>query len=158
MIRFSGEISGDCLKYILRRNAKADRFAVSLGLLLFGVPITVALGAMDWRFVFLCLPIFILAIAFCNIPPRKKDLGALVPKSVVIDPHTRELISQNDKLRFEAAFSLVKEIWDFGDWYDIRTETDPGWFICQKNLLCEGTLEEFEALFADKLIKKTVKS
>ena len=51
----------------------------------------------------------------------------------------------------------VVEVHDFGDYYIIyfseliKTRN----FVCQKDLITEGTIEEFEALFEDKLIRQT---
>ena len=157
MIKFQGEISGECLKYILRRDAKKDRIVTLIGLPIIGVPVTIAVCAIDWRFVFLCLLFFGLVIALCSLPPSKKNLGLLVPSAVTIDPESQDMFSDSDKFHEERAFSLVKEIWDFGEWYDIRTDGNYGKFICQKDLICEGTLEEFEVLFADKIVRKSVK-
>lgn len=157
MIKFQGEISGECKKYILQRNTKTDRIATVIALSLFGVPITIGVCAINWKFIFLCLPVFVLIISLCSLPPSKKDLGLHIPTSVSIDPSTQDIISESDRFHIESAFSLVTEIWDFGEWYDIRTEVDAGAFICQKNLICEGSLEEFESLFADKIIRKNIK-
>ena len=157
MIKFQGEISGECLKYIQRRNAKNNRIALVGGIVIVLVPATIAVCAIDWRFVFLCLPFFGFVIALCSLPPSKKDLGLLMPSSVTIDPQIQEMYSESDRFQEERAFSLVKEIWDFGEWYDIRTDGNYGKFICQKDLISEGTLVEFESLFADKIVRKSIK-
>ena len=154
MIKFQGEISGACLNYILRRNAKQDLTVMLIGLPLFGIPITIALCAIHWKLIFLCLPFFALTIALCFLRSPKKDLGLYAPTTVIIDPQTQDLICESDKFHEESAFSLVDEVWDWGEWYEIRANGSFGHFFCQKDLLVQGTLEEFEALFADKIIKK----
>ena len=48
----------------------------------------------------------------------------------------------------------VKEILDYGEWYYFifnYEDRDP-YFVCQKDLLTQGTLEEFEALFEGKIV------
>lgn len=50
----------------------------------------------------------------------------------------------------------VKEVEDLGDSYRILFDF-PGcspMFLCQKDLITEGTIEDFEELFADKIVRK----
>lgn len=51
----------------------------------------------------------------------------------------------------------VTQLIDHGEWYtlDMPGRKKNGKFIFQKNLLTQGTLEEFEALFEGKIIRKT---
>ena len=50
----------------------------------------------------------------------------------------------------------VKCIFDFGDWYHIvfKFPTKSIYCVCQKNLLEEGTIEEFETIFEGKIVRK----
>lgn len=50
----------------------------------------------------------------------------------------------------------VKNVYDHGEFYDLVFPFGKisGKFICQKNLLTEGTLAEFEALFDGKIVRK----
>ena len=50
----------------------------------------------------------------------------------------------------------VKRVVDYGEWYDFvfyYSDRDL-YFVCQKSLLTKGTLEEFEALFEGKIVRK----
>lgn len=54
----------------------------------------------------------------------------------------------------------VKKVLDYGEFYYImvnRFDFVNGVF-CQKNLITEGTIEEFEAIFKDKLVRKNMKN
>ena len=51
--------------------------------------------------------------------------------------------------------STIKSVEDYGEWYYFifnYADRDP-YFICQKSLLSKGTIEKFEELFADKIVK-----
>ncbi len=52
--------------------------------------------------------------------------------------------------------SNVKKVVDMGEWYKIYFyfPYKSNLFICQKDLLVKGTIEEFEELFSDKIIRK----
>ena len=54
--------------------------------------------------------------------------------------------------------SDVLEVTDMGAWYKFKYNLTINVFtVCQKDLIVEGTLEEFEELFADKLVRKETK-
>ena len=54
--------------------------------------------------------------------------------------------------------SDVLEVTDMGTWYKISLNLKyNSFFACQKDLIVEGTIEEFEELFADKLVRKETK-
>ena len=52
--------------------------------------------------------------------------------------------------------SKVKKVVDAGDWYYVvfKGGSINSAFVCQKNLLTKGTLDEFEKLFEGKLVRK----
>ncbi len=62
------------------------------------------------------------------------------------------MISQGDTVTLEQNVRNVRWVLDFGEWYHIvfRSKFDQGRFVCQKDLLVKGTIEEFESLFEEK--------
>lgn len=57
------------------------------------------------------------------------------------------------------AFSKIKKVIDTGECYYIAFKGNDlhSSFIACKDLLVEGTLEEFEEIFSDKIVKETIK-
>lgn len=52
----------------------------------------------------------------------------------------------------------IKKVLDYGTWWYIAEKNDFAFpIICQKDLLVEGTLEDFEKLFAGKIVKVEMK-
>ena len=53
----------------------------------------------------------------------------------------------------------IKKIVDYGDWYKIYFyfPHKSNAFICQKDLIMQGTIEEFEEMFAGYIVKKQLK-
>lgn len=49
----------------------------------------------------------------------------------------------------------VESVVDYGSYYVIK---NPRYIFCQKDLLTQGTLEDFEKLFADKIVRKVKKT
>jgi len=50
----------------------------------------------------------------------------------------------------------VKKVYDYGEFYFISFYFGKisCYFICQKSLLTQGTIEDFEKLFDGKIVKK----
>jgi hypothetical protein len=50
----------------------------------------------------------------------------------------------------------VRKVIDYGDFYSIRIKQqyEFGVFLCQKDLLTKGSIEEFEKTFKGKIIRK----
>ena len=60
-----------------------------------------------------------------------------------------------DEMTVHNNISNVIEVRDFEDYYEIVFPAIYIFsvYICQKNLLIKGTLEDFEALFEDKIVR-----
>ena len=76
-----------------------------------------------------------------------------MPEKICIDGET---ISCDIGGQLESIFlEDIKEIHDYGDFYSFmftNGQYTPH-FVCQKDLLAKGTIEDFETLFEGKIIK-----
>lgn len=88
-----------------------------------------------------------------GMPPNKNNYDLIMPSSVVINSETGKIVSKSDKFHYVESIDKVKYIADYGEWYYIFFENKNGRFICQKDLICLGTLADFEALFDGKIVK-----
>ena len=103
--------------------------------------------------VFLALPAAIIVLSF--FPAFYKKVVEKVPKIIEIED---EFISGNSENNyFCKRLETVKCIIDVGDWYvfDFFFPHKNRYFVCQKDLLVEGSIEEFESLFKGKIKRKT---
>lgn len=78
------------------------------------------------------------------------------PKKVTIEDTYIAYETSENNMEFD--ISKIKQVVDYGDFYYVVFYTGMLFVIgamCQKNLLTKGTLEEFETLFEDKLVRKT---
>ena len=86
----------------------------------------------------------------------KKDYPAhLIPVEVEISVDEDSIYVENEKGNTAKDLSSVKEVKDYGDWYFIsfgRKLLIIG-YVCQKDLLVEGTLEDFERIFEGQIKK-----
>ena len=152
MIVFSGQLSGNCKQYVLHRESRFSFIGGMITAILFGIPTVIAAIMIHWIFI-LCIPVLIAIPFVAGMPPSKKSYPLILPCKVSINTKTSEIISQNEKFRAECSIDQVVKVVDMGEWYQIYVENKEGRFICQKNLLSVGTLDEFEEIFQNKLIK-----
>lgn len=164
MIKFQGSISE---KNQLDRMKKLDKKVTQVSILglIFIWLVVIAIG----------LPLRILQdlwgeLIFCSlIMLTVPILSAYTPKKVIlrfrISPHiiitekdlSIELRSNGKEVWRTRKISKVKKVLDCGEVYYIIFkfgDITNSW-ICQKNNIINGTIEEFESLFQTKLVKET---
>ena len=164
MIEFQGSISE---KNQLDRMKKLDKKVTKVSILglIFIWLVVIAIG----------LPLRILQdlwgeLIFCSLIMLSAPiLSAYTPKKVIlrfrISPHiiitekdlSIELRSNGKEVWRTRKISKVKKVLDCGEVYYIIFkfgDITNSW-ICQKNNIINGTIEEFESLFQTKLVKET---
>lgn len=153
MIRFEGKITSETFKWFLKRETIAG-IIVMYPICIFGCALVVYLSIINEIFPLLSVLILIIGIAVLSSIPRKKDAQKVLPHSITI---TDETISfTGEKLAFYRDINKIKSIEDFGTFYFFKMyfPNGNGTFICQKDLIIEGTIEEFEKLFEGKIVRK----
>ncbi len=98
------------------------------------------------------VPVFILAIiASFTVPKNKKKSESTkeLPYKITIDEEQiiYESPTKSEKIKIQS----VKKVVDYGEFFYITFDKAENVFVCQKDLLIEGDLKTFEALFSDKL-------
>ena len=155
MFEFNGPITGNCKRFLINRQIKNQTVASTSVCLLF-IPIVVSLSVfIDTIILILLIPLLMLVI-FSLIKPGEKTQKNIVPICVCIDCEEGVIIRSTANGKTERSLSSIKCIEDYGDWYYFvfNYESRDPYFVCQKDLLSIGEIEEFEKLFDDKIIKK----
>lgn len=106
----------------------------------------------------LALIILLLVItSFAFYVPKKKLLNLNIPTRVIISGDTISTLALGGKSPIKTvSLSKIKKIIDAGDWYEIifkHGNICNSW-VCQKDLIVEGTIDEFEQLFHDKIVRQ----
>ena len=155
MIEFKGDLSDNCKKFLIKK----QMIVQCKGSLLTVIPVTVIILfiAIPNRLnvLLFLIPLAIFAI-FSMMPPSKKTQKSFVPKRIYIDLENEEIIHECEKMKRSHPLQSVKCIIDYGEWYyfEFDFSNRDMYYICQKDLLAQGTLVEFESLFEGKIIKK----
>ena len=152
MIVFEGQISGECKKGVFRRSAKFAFFGGLMSSIIFSIPTIIVAITVHWLallFFLILIPLPFLA----TITPNEKDLPTYLPSKVTIDTKAGEITAESSRFCTDAYIDDVVKVLDYGEWYLIDVGDRDGRFICQKDLLTSGTLEEFEEIFKDKICR-----
>ena len=154
MIEFNGYITGSAERYYKKKFIKLWLFIILIATILF-IPITIfventfpikGLGL----FINLIGPcLFCVAIVLCT---SKKFIKGIIPKKVYI--YNSEIHVEIENETESRMIDEVSEVYDFGAFYEICFKKSKDFkYLCQKDKLSKGTLEEFESLFDGKLIR-----
>ena len=151
MIAFKGDISKNC-KEFLKKQDLHERWIMWLVIIfLLSAGIVFLAAIWDWiALSFLFLPFMIVIGDYFSMP---QNANRSYPKSITIT---------KDEIWLECQAGIitrslldVKCVVDYGDWYYIQFYfPHHKYFACQKDLIIEGTIEEFEEQFKDSIAYK----
>ncbi len=156
MIKFSGRIDYELKKQILKQR---DR---QLGWLMLGAAIicgtgtliiSILNGAVYYKLLVPTVVIIVMSI-ISLIAPQPNNCFRIdwnYTVSIVNGKIYKVQFQQPDVVK---EVNKIKKVIDEGKWYTIIYSGLSNAIICQKNLLVEGTLEEFETIFAGKIKRR----
>ncbi|MBR2376748.1 MAG: hypothetical protein IKA85_03105 [Clostridia bacterium] len=160
-IRFKGEISKESKKYIVKQLDKGYRLMIlGFPIIFFLVvaPMTIIDAPIIARIMFVSVVCIVwLLLCFC---PRMhyKPLDIINNYPIRIDVEDGRIITdgKDEKAYQNREFIDVKKVIDCGNFYYVKYYWPfYRYTLCQKDLIIEGTIEEFEQLFEDKIVRKT---
>ena len=154
MIEFSGNISGKTEKHYLKKIKDFAAKLIFFSMLCF-LPI-VLYFTVKLKFTALIIGYGVLIIAaplLAYIPQNKREIRQQMPIKVYTEDEY--IITVNAKEEEYKLIADVKRVNEFDEFYELvfpfgKVSQN---FICQKDLLTKGTLEEFEVLFEGKIVK-----
>ena len=158
IIEFDGQPTGQCKRFMQKRVAKSETLIVIIAMCVVMIPVSfLLLEFLDpWVF-YMIIPAVICIIAVVGIRPFLNiEQSTVLPSKIVIHANGHmESISKS--FHWVKMVEDVEQVLDCGEWYQINFV--PGekneYFICQKDLIILGNIEDFEKLFEGKLVRKT---
>ena len=164
MIVFEGKLSKEATDRAKRETHKAvwcmDIFLLIVGIIPFSFfPMAKNVEIESFGFAFLWLMLCLISGALLHLPPLcdvSEDVSRIIHISE--DYLYCEFAKKNNLYgkKILRDISDVTKVKDFGSYYCLYFSFGKqiwGW-ICQKDLLIEGSLEEFETLFEDRLVRR----
>lgn len=159
MVEFTGYLTGAAEKYYRKKVMVTGIKLIffSLGLLL---PVVVWIVSMMqfWGFLTFYLIFLALSPLLAFALTTKKLLRPMTPRKITVEDEYIVVVA--DKCTESKLIADAKVVRDYGTFYDIvypfgnYSEK----YVCQKDLLTKGSLEEFEALFEGKIERKQGKA
>ena len=158
MIEFNGYIDGLAERFY-KNNSRKIVTKTFMGALILFAPIVIfcAIKMQLWALLIFYGAILLITPLICFIPPGKKYLKSMTPKRIFTEDEY--IVCQGDKFEEYNLIEDSTKVIDYGSFYHIlfRFGKASDAFICQKELLTKGTLEEFEALFEGKIERRQSK-
>lgn len=152
MIKFCGELSHNSKMFLIKLEKRTLLLSALIVDLIASIPIILLTIYFDWVFALAFFPLFIIML-IPIMPLNEKRCNLIFPKTIFIKEDI--IICKGKGFEVSNQVDVVKKIIDNGDWYQIyfKFPYKSLRYLCQKNLLTEGSLEEFEELFKDKIVK-----
>ena len=150
MIRFYGKINNESQKFIAKKMLRLGLYAMIVLLIVAGFPSILAGVFFDIWFFTIFTGMGMLVALFLSYYTRKD----YYPNLITID--NNQICAEIGKGMATRTFDDVKQIIDYGEFYDIIFYFPNKVLncICQKDLIQEGTIEDFEELFKDYIVRK----
>ncbi len=147
MIIFEGRLSGQALNSCNKKSAKEITIVLSI-ISVFVLFVWCSIFGFTLWILYpfaILVAMFVACLLVCNKVNAK-------PFKIIVDPDERTIVyeAKSEKEHF-FMFDDIKSVYDYGEYYHFW---QGDMFLCQKSLLVQGTLEEFEKLFDGKIIRK----
>ncbi len=152
MIDFNGYLTGNSQKFFCKQIVKLQqKFILFTCIPAFSIMLLIAYFCWDIIEPKLILIMIILFIPLYLLPniQTKKEKAKITPQRVYIDGDM--IVSKSNATVDTRYMSDVKEVRDYGEFYYFVFKVYSYRFVCQKDLLTQGSIEEFENLFAGKI-------
>ena len=157
MIEFTGYLTGSAEKRLYKRIVLFRQNMLLASILLISFPLirmTSAIHLQNLTIKILAGSIILIPLIL-RLPMSEKEKLQVKPKRI----YTTEdgyLICITDKFQEVRGIHDVKCVYDRGEYYELRFPFGKVSvnYICQKSLLTQGSIEEFESLFGDKIKNK----
>ena len=153
MIEFKGELSKELKKIIARRLNTASYVSLLIASIVIALPLALIIS-WPYSLIVIIGTAYMWIVLFISSLICKKAF----PQRIYIEVEDEIITLDRGINTHYASLSDVKEVIDNGTWYDIKfyycaRELNRD-CICQKDLLTQGTIEQFEELFDDVLVRK----
>lgn len=155
IIEFKGELADNTMK-ILKNRMVSNQQKINIFFLILGLPMFTFLLRLiiTSEYIFIVLSIFAVLAVFTPYLILKTNIIHFVPNCITINDGL--IILTTDSLTDSKKIEQVKEVKDYGDYYTFTffgILTNSSYYICQKDLLTQGALADFETMFEGKIKK-----
>lgn len=153
MIEFKGELTELSKNYLLKSDKQVKKI-LTIVTFFVSLTITVILAETISR----TLYVFITADLIASILFWHTNMKTVIkcsPKTITVEEN-KDIWKEAETGTTYYSYNDIKEIVDIGYAYHFKFYGKPAacFFLCQKDLITQGTIEEFEEIFADLIVRK----
>ena len=159
MVTFEGVLSEKCKKFIIKNVCVIFALTGTIAQTIFmicvgafghvnGIKFLVDFSIHFGLVMLLVTPTFIFFAM-----SMKQTQKEYIPTKIYVNTVEETIVIQLENCQKKHAIDAVNEIVDYGEWYQIKFRAGD-WDISaviQKDLITQGTIEEFEKIFYDKI-------
>ena len=155
MIVFDGYITGVAKRHFTKKSfILGSKICLFAAIVVLPLIIILANRISNWNLIWIYILFVISSPFIMHFTKSKKERLALTPRKIYTEDG--QIVCIADKYEEIKDIQDVKCVYDYGEFYELAFPFGKisEKFICQKDLLSKGSLEEFEALFEDKIVRK----
>ena len=158
MFEFNGIISGESKKFILRKQKIIDVIAllvITTMLCLIVIPLAILIDPIF----LLGLVVVIIPLMYVILPIPQKDQDKILPRKIKFNLDGVIAVEGYTYYQ-EKHIDDVKLVIDYGEWYYFifYYKKRDRRIVCQKDLLKNGLIQDFEKFFDSKIVRKINKN
>lgn len=152
MFEFKGNLSKECEDFLYNKQRKLELISLGSVCVIFSIIIIVLSALFHPIFlIFFFLIAFILFTPF--LPITKKSFLQHMPKLIIFNLNEDSVFYKSIKNEDSYRISDIEIIYDYGNFYHIKFKRVPdSYYLLQKDLITQGTIEEFQECFKDKIL------
>ena len=158
MIIFEGELTNKSKSFLQRKSFEYLLCSLIAPLILLGflfVYFAISFSNLIFIFVYLLICALFVVITYIYTHSNEEQKENNI-RSIRIEYNELTVIKDGKITSQTKEFDDIKEIYDMGEFYWINFYLPKSmYFLCQKNLVKSGSIEEFESLFKDKIVRKS---
>ena len=163
IIIFEGRYSKQAIQFMLKKNSIMCSAVVAAVAGIGIIVVSVISYMLDlWVFMIFLIPL-VLMIGLAPIAPfiyKKQTIETIAPKQIIIDGDMKfiNITLHKSTTAIQKPFNCLKRVIDYGEWYYLKFKFPKlDGFVCPKEAITQGDTEEFEKIFAGKVVRKLKK-
>ena len=153
MIIFSGEISEEFQRKVMDEHSRMVNTSFKIVFPILAIICLLNVILMDGSLIEgIILTVLLLGIAF--MPFKKRSIGVRWDRKITIDKEKVTVEARNWEKPMIKPIRKIKKVIEEDECYYIVYADKGCSIVCQKDLLQEGSIEEFEKIFEGKIVKE----
>ena len=153
MFDFKGKLSKECEDFLFNKQRKMEVISIGCVSAVFSI-IIVIFAILFHPAILLGLLLFAFMLLVPFLPINRKNFLEHMPNRIWFDFNEGDVFYKSQKGKSSYGIEDIDKILDYGNFYHIKFKKIPdSYYILQKDLIVQGTIEKFEKYFENKIRK-----